>query len=481
MASTVQALPQFFALKSETNNRYLRFIHQDIDGVHGILQFSGEEVVSPYTKFQVEEATINNGDRRLVHIRSCYNNKYLRRADQNSRWIVAGADEPQENQTLWSCTLFEPELPTDNNGSSIRIGLNHVQLGHIQATNDFQANLFANPDSLNLDVYTVINWNSLVILPKNVAFIGDNNKYLAVEVIEGVPYLRFSGTVPTDISVHYEIAPYKDGNILIKSNSQQKYWIENDNAWILANSEYVVANDRLFNPVPIDADTNVIALLSHQKNNYCRRNPSDRIDCLKASLPYITSEAYLTVHELVQSRTISDLIFHLADARIYNHNSEHVLATGNFENNTLQPACTTIRLSYKDTKDSTWKTIVDNVAFTSFTHTTLNSDTPFVLEGGRIGPSGKFNGAYQWGKTHTSETPIVRRFLVVVQPRRRVTVKLLATKASCDIPFYYSQQDTLIRQHQPIITYHKEGGVYTGVSFSNFRYTQEEEPLEESA
>ncbi|VVA39853.1 PREDICTED: Hfr-2, partial [Prunus dulcis] len=183
---------------------------------------------------------------------------------------------------------------------------------------------------------------------------------------------------------------------------------------------------------------------------------------------------------LVLSRTISDLNFRLAHARIYNHNIDLLVATGEAENCTLQPANALILLSYIDTKVSTWITSVDNVAFTSLIPTTLTSDTLFAVDhndGGIIGVLGKFNGVYQCGQTHTSQTTIESRFPVVVPPMSKVKVSLLATKASCNIPFYYSQQDNLISPHPRTITYHKEGGVYTGVSFYNFKHKKEEEPL----
>ena len=59
------ALPKYVVLKSKYNNKYLRYIHEDVE-VHRFLQFSGEEVVSPYSKYQVERAKIGKG---LVNIR----------------------------------------------------------------------------------------------------------------------------------------------------------------------------------------------------------------------------------------------------------------------------------------------------------------------------------------------------------------------------------------------------------------------------
>ncbi|CAI0438975.1 unnamed protein product [Linum tenue] len=49
----------------------MRYTHEDIQQ-HGLLQFTGEQAVSPYAKFQVEPSKTGSG---LVHLRCAYNNK----------------------------------------------------------------------------------------------------------------------------------------------------------------------------------------------------------------------------------------------------------------------------------------------------------------------------------------------------------------------------------------------------------------------
>ncbi|XP_034217565.1 uncharacterized protein LOC117629171 [Prunus dulcis] len=485
--------PGFLALKSETNNRYLRYIHQDIEGVHGILQFSGEEVLSPYAKFQVEveePATINNNNRRLVHIRSCYNNKYWRRADQNSRWIVAGADERKADQNLWSCTLFEP-IKNDIDSSQIR--LRHVHSGHYLKISPTNECLFI---SQNFDVFTVIDWNALVIFPKYLAFKVDVNgvgNYLRVQTIDTHPYLQFSATDPTERQKENKVVTAGDGSVRIMSTFTKKFWRRNSsrddnisNNWIWADSDDTNNRDSntLFRPVKVEAnpgDVNVVvALRNLGNNNFC--NTNNDVSCLTADSPNTTPgpDAHLIVEELVMSRTISDLNFRLADARIYNREIDQNMAEVEYENPSAEvPASKTLKLFYEDERTSTWNTSADDVSFTAFIQTTLTSDTPFVVqdEGVRIRVSGNFDGAYQWGQHLKSKTQIERRFPVVVPPRHKVTVKLLATKASCDIPFSYSQRDTLISQTPAIITCLKEGGLYSGKSLYNFYHTTETEPL----
>ncbi|XP_028105070.1 uncharacterized protein LOC114304096, partial [Camellia sinensis] len=128
------ALPRFVVLKATFNDKYLCYTSED-GPEHGLLRFSGNEASSPYAKFEVEMAKTSSNGKQLVHIRCCFNNKYFVFRTPDDWWIAAGADEPEEDQSKWSCTLFEVLYvdgaihPTiENAGQTIR--LCHVQRGH---------------------------------------------------------------------------------------------------------------------------------------------------------------------------------------------------------------------------------------------------------------------------------------------------------------------------------------------------------------
>ncbi|CAN6714470.1 unnamed protein product [Malus baccata var. baccata] len=117
-------LPSFFALKSNHSKKCLRIINQNIGKYQGVVQFSGDDVNSSHARFEVERA---DGNGELVHIKCTTNGKYLRRGDEREWWIVAAGDEPEEDQSHWTCTLFEPQVVNKDNKAVIR--LLHVQLG----------------------------------------------------------------------------------------------------------------------------------------------------------------------------------------------------------------------------------------------------------------------------------------------------------------------------------------------------------------
>ncbi|CAB4311843.1 unnamed protein product [Prunus armeniaca] len=131
-------------------------------------------------------------------------------ADQNHWWIVAGADESHRKINPFG----------------------HACLFARKAT----------PDSQNFDVYTVIDWEALVILPKHIAFKGDNGNYLSAQSMDGHPYLQFSATDPTDPKVENEVFIAGDQSVRIKSTHTQNFRRRNTspdnsiNNWISADS-----------------------------------------------------------------------------------------------------------------------------------------------------------------------------------------------------------------------------------------------------
>ncbi|KAI9114191.1 hypothetical protein K1719_014841 [Acacia pycnantha] len=464
------SLPRFVVLKSNYNNKYLRYIQEDVQ-VHGFLQFSGEEIVSPYAKFVVEMAKSGNG---LVHIRCCYNNKYWVRWTQNHWWIVAGADEPEEDESKWSCTLFKP-IYVDDDAKTVRFL--HVQLGHYaclwNSDAPFDSCLFAsseNPDENSCDVYTIIDWESLLIMPKHVAFKGDNGKYLRARWVAEHQYLQFSSNDVGDPTVGNEIFTTYDGSIRVKSDYFSKFWRRSPN-WIWADSDDTTNNnsDTLFWPIKVD--NNVVALRNLGNNNFCERlTAENNTDCLNAGVSTISKEARIEVEELVISREIYNVNFRLLDARIYNQTGI-TMATNVAVNRTQEDNIEEVELSYIETKISTWNA---NVSLKLGVKTNFQTGIPLIAKG-KIEVSAEFSAAYQWGETETSSTEMKTVYKVTVPPMTMVTVSLLATTGLCDVPFSYTQRDTLTNGQQ--VPYNMDDGIYTGMNSFNFKYETKQEKL----
>lgn len=518
------ALPRFVVVKSNHNKKYLRYIKEDGEenAPAGFLKFSGEEAGSHYAKYEVEMAK-SSGNKGLVHIRCCYNNKYwvsVQGTDklENEVLIVAAADETEEDQSKSSCTLFEPVYvdpiddgnddndDADNNDKddleedSQVVQFRHVQLGRYTTLHNSSdalvllggSNSTTADDPNNIDpqdVCTVVNWESLVILPKHVVFKGDDGNYLTAQITDRYgdedgdgPYLIFESNDINDPVLANEIFTNPDGTLQIKNDFFGRYWRLAKEEWIWADA---------FNPTPRDKnykDTlykaikvydKVIALINVGNNNYCKRYTLGIVG-FAANVPNLSIFSHLRVEEPVKSRTIYNVNYRLAHARTYNYQTDVEIATGEAVNFTQETTSVCIKLVYKKNTICSWNDISRVCS--------MKLKTNIEAQGvPRIAPDndgsmkiaisgGEFKGEVQWGETTTWETDVETVCMVAVPAVSVVKVRLLASKAACDVPFSYSRRDTRING-EVHVTNDLDDGFYSGINAFNFKYDTQEEKM----
>ncbi|XP_022156054.1 uncharacterized protein LOC111023023 [Momordica charantia] len=464
-------LPKYVGLRSLADDLYLRFVKEDVQ-IHGYVKYDSHDVVTPYTKYEVEPAKVG---KRYVNIRCCYSNKYWVRPSMNSRYVVAAADEPNEDESNWSCTLFEPIHDSGNQAYRIK----HVQLGFNTCSSRdgsihneclFIMTSSAPPRNFG-DLHIVMDWESFFIFPKHVAFKGGNRgKFLKAIWLQRHEYQEFSANDMADPAVGNEVSFTRHGDVRIKSNHFGKFWRLSPN-WIWADSTDPTANNKhtLFKPVKVA--NNIVALRNLGNNHFCIGLTTEgKTDCLNAWVSTITNEARMEIHELVLSRSIYNVDFHLFDARIYGENII-AMANGNAVNNTNEPNTITIRFSYTNRVTNTWSSTLSAKLGVK---ATFRAGIPVIAQG-RVTISAEFSGEYTWGETRETTDEIETTHTVVVPPMTKMTVSLLATQGYCDVPFSYYQRDVLMNGETVIELY--EDGLYTGANCYNFKYEAKDEPL----
>ncbi|CAI0557617.1 unnamed protein product [Linum tenue] len=174
-------LPRTVVLKSKYNGEYIRYTNEEIT-FQRYLQATADAAASPLAKFHVEASKTSTD---LVHIRCAYSNKYWAAASRGNPWIAAAADGPEEDQSNWSCTLFEPVVLAESDNRVFR--LRHVQLNRYATLFDNSASPLHNfvqavsehPDlAFLMDAYEVVDRESLVVLPQLAAFKGGDGLYM---------------------------------------------------------------------------------------------------------------------------------------------------------------------------------------------------------------------------------------------------------------------------------------------------------------
>ncbi|KAL6654194.1 hypothetical protein ACP70R_007659 [Stipagrostis hirtigluma subsp. patula] len=441
----------------------------------------GEGVASPYTRFYIVPSREHHG---LVHIRCCYDNKYwvAQQRQHHSGWaIVGGADEPEEDQSKPTCTLFKTtRLPP----SSIR--LLHVHLGKyaclpastddsMSKLEDVSLSLLAGDEKDIITSFTVHDLSEQSILPRHLAFKGDNGMYLRWINQGGCGYLQFSGRDVADKAVVNAVQTNDDGTFRVRSSLVGKFWRRSPN-WIWADSTADAADgddNTLFRAVKL-SDAGVFALQNLGNDYFCKRLTTEgKRSCLNAATPTITPDAKLQLEEPVVSREIYNVAFDLSRPRIYGRSVVTMATASVLNDSTTSDNMTKVTLAYTDTEKRSWGSSV--TLKLDVAATTLCAGAPVIVAEGSVKLSSEFSGSYNWGSAVEKETAEEVAHQVTVPPKTRVTVTLTATRASCDVPFSYTQRDTLIDGQED--TYDMDDGLYTIVNYYDFKYVASEEDI----
>ncbi|CAN0885673.1 hypothetical protein LINGRAHAP2_LOCUS15185 [Linum grandiflorum] len=463
-------LPRFVALYAKTAKKYVKY---QSDGGHGykqILTAKSEQLSSSLAKFEIFES---KSDPSMVHIRCCYNNKYLRIDSNGGRLVTASMDHPDENQSVWYSTLFQPELLTDGT-----VRLLHVNSGYYAQWLDVSANsvyrswihvISSDPLMPNSEnILQVIDWDTLFALPRHVTFKGDNGLYLGLlKNISGAT-LRFEIGNERDESIVNEIVDLLDGTFRIKNVSLGAFWR------VDAQSGEMRADDTSATPTPYSlfsatkVNENTISIRNHGNGKVCVRYTTQHLtNGLTATEHQITQPARLELTELVRSRRILDINFYLNDGWVYNKFNVILNSGLVVSNHTDKPRTLDVKIPYMDVKRSTWGVIVPSLKLGRLIVRIQPKEIPSIVDSTAIQMTNPFESSYVWGETTTKSPRAYWPHRVVLDPMKKVTIKLLATSITCEVPFNYTRYDLLDEGTEREDIDIKEDGMYTGMNYIN--------------
>ncbi|XP_037431734.1 uncharacterized protein LOC119298435 [Triticum dicoccoides] len=488
----VTGSPKCVAFRSKHARKYLGSVHAGNEESRGGGRFFEElsdgaddvdVLASPYTRFYLEPSKEHDG---LLHVRCCHNNKYWvakHGGEGSGHWTIGIVNEPDDDLSKPSCTLFEPVPLTDgDNNLSIRFFRPQQTSSESDMTKEKgtteEAYLHlgtgghekAVDQVKSLHDFSAIDLSKQLVLPKYVAFKGDNDMYLRARIIQKRNYLEFSSSDIADSTVVNTIFPnYANGNVRIKSNHFNRFWRLSPN-WIWADSADSSSRDRdtLFRVVMLP---DYIGLQNLGNSRYCKRLTADRkTSCLNASVDTITLEARLRVEEAVLSREIYGVEFKLSEARIYDE-KPLTYPSMTSTNDTNELHAKTLTLKYEETQAKTWSSTVSlKIGVTA----KLRAGIPVIAEG-KVEVSTEFNSEYEWGSSIQTTASKEASYQAVVPPMTKVTIRAAVTQASVDVPFSYTQRDILTTGE--VVTYKMDDGLFTGMNNYNFQFETTQEPI----
>ncbi|CAN1344058.1 hypothetical protein LINPERPRIM_LOCUS39961 [Linum perenne] len=182
----------------------------------------------------------------------------------------------------------------------------------------------------------------------------------------------------------------------------------------------------------------------------------------------ITQPARLTVTELVISRRILDINVNYSDGWVYDKITNVVLNTGMVvSNNTEKQRTLDVKIPYMDYKRGTWAAVVPSLNPGRLVVKIQPSQIPHVVDSNAVQMTTPFESTYVWGETASKSWRAYKTHRVVLDPMKKVTVKLLATSISCEVPFNYTRYDLLDAATEIEDIDIMEDGVYTGTNYIN--------------
>jgi hypothetical protein len=307
-------------------------------------------------------------------------------------------------------------------------------------------------------------------LPKYVVFKGDNGKYLSAWTRGNHVYLQcYVNEEDKNNKDYYKksclntIEYDKHGHIRIKSAFNDKFWYQGD-SWIWPESSAPTSDDwndprTLFQMFKITEGR--YALKNLQNGKYISGyTENDRKDCLNAYSRSIEDAKPLTVEEAVESRRIFNIKYHTDEVGAKNCIKERritLTSTEGVTNKGSEKVTQKLTFEYELFHRSTWQS---SASMEFGLKAKAEAGIPKFF-GAKAECELNINASYNWGETKEVKKVITREYTVLVPPGKKASVTVVATEESCEVPFSYTQEDTLYTKEVVRNEFHD--GIYRGV------------------
>ncbi|CAN0913839.1 hypothetical protein LINGRAHAP2_LOCUS28182 [Linum grandiflorum] len=454
-----------------------------------------EGIWNPYAKFEVEDSDIGGG---MVHLKSSYNQKYLRRASENptNPGIEAAADEPEEDISKWSCTLFR----INSNGQTLEIQYNGrmwtLRAEHVPRLNegiflrvddgsprpDPVAQVFTKFDVADLDM--------LPTLPTRVCFKGDNNRYLQVVRTTNaagrvVHQAMFTSNDRRNREAHFRVVPTRlrsvvlapmaiPNSYLVRPSSGNAFEAStNRNDWRTAALEPVTLN--FAGPAAV-----AFRSVAHLYRAFMVRRESDNIFMASSESDSIIAQAEFLVEDTVRSRQLSNIQFLYDDMKMLDPTPVAVLTKNVVNGSAVSTQQAHLAFRYSEYQSNHWETTHSWQTGVSYGITSTVSARLPVLKFIRAESTVSlevevgYQGEHIAGETKVEESEMSTSFTLQVPPRTQSLVHMTVSRAKIQLPFTYTQREML--QDGTSVANKKVDGLYEGEA-THVDYQVEESSL----
>ncbi|CAL4989311.1 unnamed protein product [Urochloa decumbens] len=445
----------------------------------GVVKNPTDEVLESYmhTRFHLDPPkhppkSKKHSDQEFVHLRCAYNNKYLVAVESVVRpcskpvYLMGTADEPEEDLSKPWCTLFRVELLAHHDGPYFQ-----NQVCFHRPDEDQSVGFYCGDDNIYFDVH-LDDAAKRIIMPKYVVFKGDNSFYLRVDDKD---YLQFSSSDVNEASARFAAFNYSCGRVRIQSAANGKFLrLTADRMWVYADATSI-EDGTLFIALKF---SDFIALQPDLTDIFCMSLNQGNIDWLGTG-DSITEKAKLRLEEPVLEREIYNIQYHGVDhSRIYDTTNMNMV-TASAVNMTSEKNTIKSSLAITTRESSKWEATDTPKAGISVK---LSAETKLnvlgfvdIKTGLEVQLGHEFARATNWGTSSETEKKQEVEYQVTVPANKKVTLTVIATQAKYDVPFSYTQKDTL--PNGEIKIYNYDDGLYSGMNSFDLHYETKEEEI----
>ncbi|KAG6428934.1 hypothetical protein SASPL_106973 [Salvia splendens] len=466
------ALPKVVVIKFKnpyiTSNLYRRDNGAVASGAHGIYGTS--------SRIEVEKAKSND---KYVNLRFLFTNRYMHRTSDASWAIAAVSPTPQEDLSDPLCTLFEP-IKVDNADDDANANvfyLIHAQSGGRLVIDDeiFVLRVEFNLSSTTQGYLRAVDFDSLVRLHKrrNLAFKGDNGKYLKAFTWGNKNYLQFSSDIPNDSLSRHEASVMLDGIVQLTSIHLRSHWNLSDDGWIFGNANPITSlHDPNTHFWPIKINANTIALRAAD-GKFCRRRVTNNLanGSIGTEQSSPTKEAELQVEELVTKSLVNNVRYEIEYGRVFDE-TPHTGWSSTVVNSQDVDVTSSLSFTYQDTKEYTF---AHDFTLETGVPTFFDAALPFVGKDGSIDEAAaKINAQLQWNAVNSTTRTVTGNGSIVVPAKSSAVVSYVGKRGTYNVPFKYTQVDTVdqpLPVGSPPVDVESEGidGLYTATNLYGFK------------
>ncbi|CAN1122970.1 hypothetical protein LINPERPRIM_LOCUS2979 [Linum perenne] len=508
MSSSSPSIPRFLTFVAQHDNATDEFNqpscitmqvfttpHLQIPPGHGTIFFgrgnrSDEGIWSPHAKFEVQTARTQG----MVHIRSCFNQKYIR-ASSTDNFIEATADEPEEDISKLSCTLFTLtydnkwtlSIHNNNRQRLLRAGHqphshNGIWLRYADISSTLITKVYPQFDLIELDM--------LPTLPPLVCFKADNNRYLHVSQTGNDLVIRatFTGNDRREREAQFKVVPtrlrsvvlvpmaFPDTYIVRESNQSDRYVASNNRAHMRNALLKVIKLSFVGSTAPSIA----FRSLAHPNNHLLVRRVNDNALTVSARDIGLVAQAEFLIEDTVRSRQLNNIQFLYDDMKMLDPTTVAVLTKNVVNGSTVSTQEAQLAFKYSEYLSSHWETTHSWQVGLSYNSTVTASARLPVLKFIRAEASvsveleAGYQGEHIVGETKVEETVMSTSFTLQVPPRTQSYVNMVVSRAKVQLPFTYTQWDML--DDGTTVSANKIDGLYEGEA-THVDYQVEEQKL----